>query len=56
VLLLSGSPGVEKTTALTKMINALEEMGVNIGGILSPELREASMRVRIEIADVKSLR
>jgi nucleoside-triphosphatase THEP1 len=34
-LLLTGSPGVGKTTVLTKVVNILKEKGYRVGGMIS---------------------
>ena len=37
VLLLTGNPGVGKTTVLMKTVNLLKERGFSVGGMLSRE-------------------
>ena len=54
VLLLTGSPGVGKTTVLTKAVSALKEKGYSVGGMLSREVREGGARVGFEILDLNS--
>jgi nucleoside-triphosphatase len=54
VLLLTGNPGVGKTTVLTKAINALKEKGYCVGGMISREVREGGTRVGFEILDLGS--
>lgn len=49
VLLLSGSPGVGKTTVLTKTVDALAEKGFRVGGIISCEVRVNGKRMGFEI-------
>lgn len=51
VLLLTGSPGVGKTTVLIKTVNMLKERGVSVGGMISREVRENGFRVGFEILD-----
>jgi nucleoside-triphosphatase len=54
VLLLTGNPGVGKTTVLLKAVNALKEKGFCVGGMLSREARENGVRVGFEILDLNS--
>jgi nucleoside-triphosphatase len=53
VLLLTGNPGVGKTTVLAKAVNALKK-GFSIGGMVSREVREGGVRVGFEILDIGS--
>lgn len=54
VLLLTGAPGVGKTTVLTKTVDALRARGVSVGGMISREVREGKVRVGFEILDLTS--
>jgi nucleoside-triphosphatase len=54
VLLLTGNPGVGKTTVLLKAVNALKEKGYCVGGMVSREVRENGVRVGFEILDLHS--
>jgi nucleoside-triphosphatase len=54
VLLLTGSPGVGKTTVLLKTVNALKDKGYRVGGMISREVREGGTRVGFEILDLGS--
>jgi nucleoside-triphosphatase len=54
VLLITGSPGVGKTTVLTKTVDVLRERGCRVGGMLSREVREEGVRVGFEIIDLSS--
>ena len=54
VLLLTGNPGVGKTTVLMKTVSALKEKGYCVGGMLSREAREGGTRVGFEILDLSS--
>jgi len=56
LLLITGSPGVGKTTVLTKIVNILKERGCLVGGMLSREVREDGRRVGFEILDISSLK
>jgi nucleoside-triphosphatase len=56
VLLLTGSPGVGKTTVLTKTIAVLKERGFKVGGMISRETRQDGTRVGFEILDMGTSR
>lgn len=56
VLLLTGNPGVGKTSVLIRTVNALKESGCKVGGIISREVREGGTRVGFEIVDLHSSR
>ncbi len=52
VLLLTGSPGVGKTTVLMKTVEILRQRGFTVGGMISQEVREGGVRVGFEILDL----
>ena len=54
VLLLTGNPGVGKTTVLLNSVKALKEKGYTVGGMLSREARENGVRVGFELLDLNS--
>ena len=54
VLLLTGPPSVGKTTVLMKVVKALKESGIHVGGMISREVRESGTRVGFEILDLSS--
>jgi nucleoside-triphosphatase len=56
ILLLTGSPGIGKTTVLTKVAEILREKGYVVGGMISREVRSCGTRVGFEILDVASSR
>jgi nucleoside-triphosphatase len=56
VLLLTGNPGVGKTTVLMKTVNTLKGRGIRVGGMISREVREGGRRVGFEILDLTSSR
>jgi nucleoside-triphosphatase len=56
VLLLTGNPGVGKTTVLMKTVNALKERGIRVGGMISREVREGGTRTGFKILDLTSSR
>jgi nucleoside-triphosphatase len=51
-LLLTGVPGVGKTTVLIKAVDALKAHGVSVGGMISREAREGNVRIGFEIMDL----
>ncbi len=54
ILLITGPPGIGKTTILLKTVTILKERGLNVGGMLSREVRENGARVGFEILDLTS--
>src|SRR3989304_1322139 len=56
VLLLTGTPGIGKTTVLMKTVNALKERGYTVGGMISREVSEGNTRVGFQILDISSSR
>ena len=52
VLILTGSPGVGKTTVLAKTVSDLRGRGASVGGMFSREVRKGTLRVGFEIVDV----
>lgn len=50
--LLTGPPGVGKSTALDAAASRLREQGLSVGGIVSPEMRDAEGRVGFRIVDL----
>lgn len=54
ILLLTGGPGVGKTSVLLKAVDALKARGYRVGGVLSREVRSSGIRVGFEILDLDS--
>ncbi len=54
VLLLTGSPGVGKTTVLMKVVDSLRARSCNVRGMVSREVRSGSVRVGFEVRDLTS--
>lgn len=54
ILLLTGSPGVGKSSVLLKTVEALKARGYRVGGMLSREVRSCGARVGFEILDLSS--
>jgi len=53
-ILLTGRPGVGKTTVLVETIRELEARGLRVGGMISREVRDGGVRVGFEISDLAS--
>ncbi len=51
IILLTGTPGVGKTTVLTKAVNIIA-MDRAVGGMISREVREGGIRVGFEIVSL----
>jgi len=54
LLLLTGSPGVGKTTILLKVVEELKAAGYCVGGMISREVRSGGNRIGFEITDIGS--
>jgi nucleoside-triphosphatase len=54
LLLLTGNPGVGKTTVLLKVVEGLRVEGYRVGGMISREVRSSGIRVGFEILDLES--
>jgi nucleoside-triphosphatase len=52
IIVLTGAPGVGKTTAVIRVARELKERGVKVGGIVSRELRTNNMRIGFEFIDL----
>jgi nucleoside-triphosphatase len=54
ILLLTGNPGVGKTTVLLRVVEVLKSEGYGVGGMLSREVRSCGARIGFEILDLGS--
>jgi len=54
LLLITGNPGMGKTTVLLKTIEELKAKGYSVGGMISREARKYGTRVGFEISDLES--
>jgi nucleoside-triphosphatase len=52
IIVLTGAPGIGKTTAVMRAARALSDRGLNVGGIVSRELRSNNMRIGFEFIDL----
>ncbi|MGB9741246.1 MAG: NTPase [Candidatus Bathyarchaeia archaeon] len=56
IFLLTGAPGVGKTTVLLKIVEILKSKGYSVGGMVSREVRSCGTRIGFEVLDLFSLR
>ena len=54
IILLTGPPGIGKTTVLCRTIKILKEKGLKIGGMLCSDVREDEARVGFELMDLST--
>jgi nucleoside-triphosphatase len=54
IIVLTGAPGVGKTTALLRIVQDLRARGVKVGGVVSKEIRSNNMRIGFEFIDLAS--
>ena len=52
ILVITGAPGIGKTTAVIHVARTLKDKGINVGGIVSRELRFNNMRVGFEFRSI----
>ena len=52
IVLVTGQPGIGKTTVLLNTIDALRKRGYMVGGMISREVRERGVRVGFELIDI----
>lgn len=54
-VLITGPPGVGKTTLLDKIKKKIEDLDYSTGGMYSPEIREEGKRTGFNIIDIASM-
>jgi nucleoside-triphosphatase len=54
LIVLTGRPGIGKTTILKRITTILKEKGICVGGVLTEEVREYGMRIGFDMLDVSS--
>lgn len=54
MLLLTGNPGVGKTTILLKVVETVRSNGHSVGGMISQEVRSCGDRVGFELIDLST--
>jgi nucleoside-triphosphatase len=52
IIVLTGPPGIGKTTAVLQIARVLKDRGINVGGIVSREIRVNNERVGFEFIDL----
>ena len=52
IIVLTGAPGVGKTTAVIRVARELKERGLKVGGVVSRELRTNNTRIGFEFIDL----
>jgi nucleoside-triphosphatase len=52
IFLLTGAPGIGKTTVVSKVVDTLKTRGVSVGGMISQEVRQDGARFGFEIIDL----
>lgn len=53
-ILITGRPGVGKTTVMSKIAEGLREKGVSVGGMITYEAREKGVRTGFVVEDLKT--
>ena len=54
IILLTGPPGIGKTSMLHRVVKELRERGQSVGGMICYEVREGGLRVGFEILDIST--
>jgi len=54
IWLLTGRPGIGKTTAILRVVDFLRGRNVPVGGFVSQEIREGGVRVGFKLVDVRT--
>jgi len=54
LFLITGAPGIGKSTVLIRTVEALKKMGFKVGGMVSREARDRGTRVGFEISDFET--
>lgn len=54
ILLLTGSPGVGKTSVLLRIVESLQAAKYSVGGMISREIRVEGVRVGFQVLDLKT--
>ena len=52
ILVLTGAPGIGKTTAVIRAASSLRDRGLKVGGIVSRDLRINNKRIGFEFVDL----
>jgi len=52
IIILTGAPGIGKSTTVLRTARALKDRGLNVGGIVSREQRSNNIRIGFEFIDL----
>lgn len=53
-VLVTGRPGIGKTTLISKVVQGLRDNGVSVGGMITYEIREMGIRTGFLVEDLKT--
>ena len=53
-VIITGRPGIGKTTVFSKVVELLKNEGIVVGGFKCPELRKGRVRIGFDIIDILS--
>lgn len=53
-MILTGRPGVGKTTIIIEVVKLLKDWNVSVGGFISREVRDKGLRIGFEVIDLTS--
>jgi len=56
ILLLTGKPGIGKTTIIQRTVVELVSKGLKVGGMITQEIREKGTRIGFKIKDISNKR
>lgn len=54
IWLITGEPGVGKTTCLSQVVNIIKSEGLTVGGVISQEVKVRGERTGFELIDLKT--
>ncbi len=54
MIVITGRPGIGKTTVFTKVVGKIREHGFVVGGIVCPEVRSGGVRAGFKVVDLLS--
>ncbi len=54
IIVVTGRPGIGKTTVFIKVVEEVRKQGLTVGGIVCPEVRSSGVRVGFKIVDLMS--
>lgn len=54
IIIITGRPGIGKTTVFTKVVDKIRKYGFVVGGMICPEVRSDGVRTAFKIVDLMS--